>query len=427
MNRETSVPTPPLHAGRCLSGPAVAAVLVVAGALLLQSSSAAARPPGRGARRPAEPPWALVRVQMTDANRGWAVGLCREVVTILRTTTGGRSWVNVSPDGFPPRTGPAVWPDNVVLSFLTADTGWCAAVPGENRSRKVAIEHTTDGGAHWDAVSFAPARGVYLGGETFLQFTDQTHGFLLGSSDPAMQWTYKTLYRTADGGRTWFQIGISEPRKPGTQGTNDVLLGDFIVRGMVFRDPRHGWITGSPAGTPLLRTSDGGDSWRPQAVPVPLERRHWLLFCYTPRFFGPAKMDGTMLAQFSPDGASGGMGYYFDLYTTHDGGDHWRGSKCVPIVDPGEDIPCAFRDPRTALVMQTASPLRFFLTTDGGESWKTIAPRGLTRRGYGGSNPEFLSARTVLLPALSDDETSVLSLSDDLGSRWKEIYAAPRL
>lgn len=72
---------------------------------------------------------------------GGVCGACESPVFIVKTTTAGSSWTQISvPDALTPFT-------NFHLSFATAATGWLATNPGDGKPGE--IYRTTDGGATW--------------------------------------------------------------------------------------------------------------------------------------------------------------------------------------------------------------------------------------------------------------------------------------
>jgi photosystem II stability/assembly factor-like uncharacterized protein len=150
----------------------------------------------------------------------------------------------------PTPAGPMAVVANSDLAFPDGRHGWLV-VPGQpsgsptkwSASRILA---TTDGGHRWDQQldeDSAPLTGV--------DFVDPDHGWTVaGATGPIATAGGQAVYgaallRTTDGGTTWRQVG--EPTSP---------LGQVH-----FTDSQRGW--GVTADDQVVRTLDGGDTWLP--------------------------------------------------------------------------------------------------------------------------------------------------------------------
>lgn len=150
----------------------------------------------------------------------------------------------VSPSPSPPRATPsgptASFPPNAFvipgdISFIGAREGWIGV---SDLSGSFTFD-TEDGGVSWTRL---PTPGA----EHVLQFVDHDHGWLVSTS----------IYRTADGGRSWqVSFAVTGP------GSGMPLGGSFSAV-----DPTHAWITHVPAdcNVPLcapevFRTTDGSN------------------------------------------------------------------------------------------------------------------------------------------------------------------------
>ena len=208
-------------------------------------------------------------VSFTSADDGYVLD---QRGGLFRTANGGQSWQTLDP-GQGIATGLLALPDDVVLlagpkirrqegngrfeevggalrgsRTITAldRAGSAVFAYGQQRAAR-----STDGGVTWRAIRVP---SVKVGRRTVprpiadLDFATPTRGRILTGDDRA--------WSTRDGGLTWSELaGL---------GTNEVLS-------LVFSDVANGFATldnfpADPAGAYVLRTTDGGATWRPQRV-----------------------------------------------------------------------------------------------------------------------------------------------------------------
>ena len=130
------------------------------------------------------------------------------------------------------------------------------------------------------------------------------------------------------------------------------------LRGLSSVDDRVAWASGSN-GT-VLRTVDGGATWKPAAVP------------------DSASLDFRDVQAFSEESAvlmSAGAGPLSRIYTTSDGGAHWK-LTLRNEDEKGFFDSIAFWDRNRGLLIGDAVNGRMTVlrTEDGGVSWKPVAP-----------------------------------------------------
>jgi photosystem II stability/assembly factor-like uncharacterized protein len=156
--------------------------------------------------------------------------------SVWSTRDGGAHWVRHKLPRIPDNdtygvTLPSSYWD---IAFPTALRGWAVGDLGT-------IVKTTNGGRAWKKV---PCRSTLP--FNAVAFSDARHGFIVGDGG--------LLWRTSDGGTHWMtkEIGLS-----------DFGMADDLTA-VTFVDSRHGWIIDdlSDAGSVLLRTTDGGKTWR---------------------------------------------------------------------------------------------------------------------------------------------------------------------
>lgn len=197
-----------------------------------------------------------------DSQNGWA---CGKGGRVLRTTDGGVSWTEQTVSGSDLNAlhftdsmyGTIAGNNGVILRtpnggvnwyaqssgtssnlydahFIDAETGW---VCGTGAS----VLYTESGGAFWQQVSVSGSTG----NSRQIHFTDDQNGWVAfkKSSGACM------IFRSLDGGATW-----------SLQGDN---LGD--IEDMDFYDSNHGMATGTDN---VLTTENGGQTWQSQPPPM---------------------------------------------------------------------------------------------------------------------------------------------------------------
>ena len=234
--------------------------------------------------------------QMTFINQedGWIEGHLgvasgSEAVVIYRTTDGGRTWTNVSsasPDLDPNAPGTLPFTgDKSGLGFVDASTGWATGTESANSFSWLYVTH--DAGRTWHQQTLPiPSGAVPVQVETdpptfftahdgvlpvrlvtpqaSLPYLYLTHdaGSTWNSSTPLPAssadfldvnrgWAtdMHTVYATHDGGQHW--ITLTTFKSPQAIGTPDFVTSDI------------GWaIVGTNAGPLLLKTTDGGHTWK---------------------------------------------------------------------------------------------------------------------------------------------------------------------
>jgi photosystem II stability/assembly factor-like uncharacterized protein len=232
----------------------------------------------------------LNAIQVVGSTIVWAVG----TGAILTTSDGGRTWTRV-------------WRGAQELhqvDFVSASTGWALG--------NHLLLGTVDGGRHWRQLG-QPASGSLRQ----VHFSDPTQGWgVAGGNDQPTEGPVPRgatrLVHTSDGGRTW--TALAAPAPP---------------QSVCFTGPHDGWLA---SGTRVWRSVDGGRRWSPRpSFTLPLS------YTYMPSAELQCAAPGAAWVLFaSGEGAAGSHPYA--LYTTGDGGAHWRG---VLAVFGGQDLPAA--------------------------------------------------------------------------------------
>lgn len=229
-------------------------------------------------------------VSFRSASDGWVAA---SGGVILRTTDGGRVWTRYSV--------PFV-ADH--LQFIGRQTGWASGVApvgcgGRAQPCHGVIEHTSDGGRRWTTIRDAGPCGQV----SSLQFATALAGWALESNAAcgAQRLLFRVI-RTTNGGSTWRVV--FSPREE--------------LESLKFVDARNGWAVMrrvQPGGCAavVLRTSDGGRSWRRQF--------HIALYCQA-RVDAIDRRQAWLLATNEATCSMGGCTNN-RLYLTVDGGRHW--------------------------------------------------------------------------------------------------------
>jgi photosystem II stability/assembly factor-like uncharacterized protein len=227
---------------------AAACAAVLATGALVAPAAGAATPGTTGL-----PSWQLVDTGSTSHFRGLSV-VSHKVVwlggydgTVLRTTSGGRTWSNVSP------AGASTLQFRDISAF---DAGHAVAMAaGEGTDSR--LYQTSDGGRTWNLAYQNTDPAAFF---DCMSFFDPQHGLVL--SDP-VGGKFRIL-STSDGGATWTVL-------PDT-GMPDALPGEagFAASGeCLTTDGQDAWFgSGGGATARIFHSTDGGYTWTAQAAPI---------------------------------------------------------------------------------------------------------------------------------------------------------------
>jgi photosystem II stability/assembly factor-like uncharacterized protein len=231
--------------------------------------------------RGALPPESATFASWVDRRVGWAFE--RHGGDVFRTLDGGRSWRRVAPK---------LWPR--LTSFCDPRFGFGAGEPWlSGPARGQTVYATVDGGRRWTRRSQLPAGYV-------ISIACVSRDDVFAVAYPARDGAGFQLRRSRDGGRHWPSIPLPSDATIPTFVSADVFFavgdkgallatrdggrtwqrlrpGADPVVAFAFRSARVGFVVLSPDVSTkrlppqqLLRTSDGGRSWR--AVPVRVPR-----------------------------------------------------------------------------------------------------------------------------------------------------------
>jgi photosystem II stability/assembly factor-like uncharacterized protein len=274
-------------------------------------------------------------IHMLDARNGWALAYQSNSPRVLRTTTGGESWKDVTPKVFEP--------DRWEYAFPSAKTAWISTSKG--------LVLTSDGGKTW---AKAEDPKFYFNEGSQCRLVDAKHG-TASTEDGGLGSSYYNFFDTEDCGLTWKPVTIVPPEeykgsdvKPGTVHLSNICgdrIGYYRPGKVVIALGDLGDET--PKGVVRLLVSNDLKSWRELRLSLPEKYRNGLVEPLEPVFF-----------------------------------DEKRGLLPVQIVElPANTV--NFRG------------LLFYATKDGGKTWtERSGPAGLKATGY---QMEIVSAKDIFV------------------------------
>jgi photosystem II stability/assembly factor-like uncharacterized protein len=194
------------------------------------------------------------------------------------------------------------------------------------------VYHTSNSGINW-AIDTIPALENSL---SQIYFQDSLIGFVSGNG--------LSVFRTTDGGKYWTQ----------THAPYDKPY-DYPPIKIAFGDPKIGLVVGGNTGTWMIRTTDGGITWRDLS-----DVNH-------------AIANGTPTGLSFPDPANAFFSASTRLYHSSDSGKTW---SQVPDGKPFNNIgyrSISFVDSLHGIAVGASSPLHAAYTSDGGHSWQIFS------------------------------------------------------
>lgn len=341
-------------------------------------------------------------VRMFDKNLGWR--------GTERTTDGGRTWHDVSPQGPPGGVKGAG-----ATCALDPNVSWTtfAVGPAPYEPSSIVLMSTNNAGQSWqqDATISVPwSVSWQTNFSLLLDFYDLNHGWMF--MEYATQPLQRKVFATSDGGRTWSVVS-----KAPDLGLGNMAF-DCSQSGLTFATLQRGWLTWDcssgfgdtpPAGTQVMAmTTDGGRTWVPVSLPSLPTGNDWSCGAASPIFTGLygvtqvrcggighagsnqtySTADGSAtwlyhrLAGFgNVDFVNGTTGFYFQqpvpngpytLSRTDDGGGHWKvvATGLFPNESAGN---FTFIDDKVGFADVSNSPGAWW-TFDGGKTWSLRPP-----------------------------------------------------
>ncbi|HEX9332068.1 MAG TPA: hypothetical protein VF896_09285, partial [Anaerolineales bacterium] len=331
------------------------------------------------------------KLVMIDASNGWAIGN----FYVLRTMDGGATWYNVTPPGAAGSIRSNFFPN--------INTGWVLiSVSPPGPPGPGSLYRTTDGGLNWVHYD-VPFNSGYL------QFLDNTHGFVMTILGAAMNKQAVALYQTSDGGATWVRKYINDPTVSGYG--NSLPLGGH-KNGMTFRNITTGWVGGdTPADgfVYLYKTTNSGVTWSQQPLALPAGYESAETTTTAPTFFG---LNDAIL----PVRMITSTGTVLFIYVSHNGGATWARSSASVHLGSNTDflsVNNGFTWDATGL---------FHFTNNAGTSWSNITPN--VNFGDSIRDMDFVSTTTGWVLDTDSNGNAALYRTNDGGATWTLLFGS---
>lgn len=293
-------------------------------------------------------PTGFTALQFLNANDGWVA----TTGVVGATTDGGVVWNWYSlPTGIAP-TGMAF--TSATSGWLTAMTAACGGGIKTAASCDTVLMRTADAGATWTQQDSVACGDLCAPGQ--IDAVDSQHAWAIVHCAQGTGAACGGLLQTADGGTMWSAVALPTGFRP---------------RRVDFLTVAEGWVSGSdcPAANNTLnacravveRTTDGGSTWQPEALPPPLTGGSVSFANAEDGFLVPSPVPFCTM-----------QGCWVDVYATRDGGQTWSKVTSTYRRSGFQGMP-TFVSPTVGFV--PVSPGAgggtggLAITTDGGHSW----------------------------------------------------------
>lgn len=348
----------------------------------------------------------LNSIKFVNTETGYTIGTyLGDSWGIRKTTNRGATWFSPSapnlsewelellPDGVGYSVGSNLWInkttggyDNWDLLFLNANfvdvfftdelTGYAA----DGRYTGGPLYKTTDGGLTWFALPNFPSN-VFTSSLRSIYFTDSVTGF--AGSAPAR------IVKTTDAGESWYIVNRT--------GLTDTI---GLINRFFFINPTTGWAVTTRGG--IIKTTDAGENWFAQlnaGVSVIFQSIHFVDSLY----------GWTANSNARP-------------YKTTDGGNNWVLQSSIII---GFSLDVYFSHQDTGWIINTSLPNALYKTTDNGANWKLITDI-LSARNFGFFPDKYhwlVSGFGAYLYETTDGGQTFIDISNEVPSSFNKFSA----
>jgi photosystem II stability/assembly factor-like uncharacterized protein len=286
----------------------------------------------------------IITLDMFNELNGWAV----TGAEIVRTNDGGLTWYNVSPPDMT-ETG-----YNVDTFFLDDDHAWVQKPDLEKYPNSGTLYRTADGGRTWDNFIVPFSRGD-------LSFIDAENGWALADLGVGAGSNAVAVFQTTDGGGSWEKKYTNDPNE---SNASDTLPLGGIKSDLVPLDMNQAWVTGvtyAPGEVYLYRTTDQGKSWKQVTVRLPADMQNFELGIDKDQMKFVSPTDAYLAIRMSGDSTQTAV------YVTHDAGNNW---VLTPTILDGAGA-SSFLTRQDVVIYNGA---QFQVTRDEAQTWSAAAP-----------------------------------------------------
>jgi photosystem II stability/assembly factor-like uncharacterized protein len=328
----------------------------------------------------------FLTLSMIDPETGWAV----TEQFALRTTDGGLTWNDLH---LPDATAPG---NNSTIFALDKNTAWILVADSQDPMHTGTLYRTHDGGLNWETIS------VPFGGGR-LDFVDAAQGWMMLNLGVATGSMAVSIFRTEDGGNTWFEVYTNDPSQPEA---GDSLPFGGIKNNLIAKDGQTAWVAGviyAPETIYLFKSTDGGQTWAPQPLPAAPSTQNTEAGTDGPQLLSMS--DAILPVHFSGETQRTGF------YISHDGGDSWVFNTMMPGFGKSDFVSSADG------FYWNGSQL--FATVDGSATWNAINPNV----DFGDSVflMDFVDPQHGWIVTITADNQRILYATDNGGITWTQL------
>ena len=338
--------------------------------------------------------------QMVSMTDGWSASLSQDQLRIMHTSDGTKSWQNVTPKAI---VSGRVAPYNpeVALSRF-GNNGEAVAVSLEARDPsnpqnlvyQPTVFFSTDSGRTWSSSTIRPVSSSEV--PVAVDFPSPKTGYVMTQEASAGTGgaVAMELYATTDGGLHWALRAAPNP----------LTTSDFVR----FLNDSTGFALGRTATSQgltqsaLYRTVNGGQSWTPVSLPLPVGKGVSRVDILPPSMFGKV-----VLVPVVETTGSRGLNETLTVYRSNDSGQHFQRLGQTEWISPPGSTQGGFTDPQHGWFF-TGSAL--YTTADGGSTFRAVA-----------MNPVLPSEANVAFVSANKAFAAVPGMflaSDDGGRTW---------
>ncbi len=329
---------------------------------------------------------ALVTIQFLNQMDGWGV----TETQIVRTNDGGVTWYNVTP--------PTVTETGYSVNLFALDTDhvWMQKPDFSNYPNSGFLNRTSDGGMTWTTIT-VPFSG------SMLAFLDESNGWALADLGAGAGSNAVAVFQTADGGTNWIRTYVNDP--------NSADAGDSLPLGGIKSDliplnMQTAWVSGvtyASGSVYLYRTDDGGYTWTPVSLPLPIGAENAQVSIEKDQMKFVSASDGFLAVRVVGDTTQTAV------YVTHDTGAAWT---LTPTLIPGSGA----ADFLSAEEMVMYNGNQFYVTKDAARTWSIIPPDIVFGESY--LAMDFVNLASGWLITYDPTDHRSFYRTDDGGATW---------